>query len=107
MKIWTCHRQITVKIDENSTIINLKPEHHNINAYTKFGKNPLRFTKVIIQKRKYGRVAGRKLKQSMHTPTLVKIHLYRTYSSYQSETKIQMDGWADRQTDTQTTNMIP
>ena len=31
---------------------------HNINAYTKFGKNPLIFTQVIVQKRKYGHVSG-------------------------------------------------
>ena len=36
-----------------------KVELHNVNAHTKFHENPLLFTKVIVQKRKYGRVAGK------------------------------------------------
>ena len=31
----------------------------NVNAYSKFDENPLLFTQVIIQKRKYERVSGR------------------------------------------------
>ena len=52
-KIWACLRQITPsKIDEICPISNPKPDLHNINAYTKFGENPLMFTQVIIRKRK-------------------------------------------------------
>ena len=38
----------------NLPISNPKSDLHNINAYTKFGKNPLKFTQVIVQKWKYG-----------------------------------------------------
>ena len=49
----------SVKNWQNLPISNPKPDLHNINAHTKFGENPLMFTQVIIQKRKYGRVSGR------------------------------------------------
>ena len=49
----------SVKNGRNSTISNPKADVHNINAYTKFGENPLILTKVIVQKWKYGHVAGR------------------------------------------------
>ena len=42
----------------NLPISNPKPGFHNINAHTKFGENPLIFTKVTIQKGKYRCVAG-------------------------------------------------
>ena len=42
----------SVKILRNLPISNPKPHHHNINAQTKFGENPLMFTQVIILKRK-------------------------------------------------------
>ena len=42
----------SVKNWQNSPISNPKPDLHNINAYTKFGENPLMFTQVIIRKRK-------------------------------------------------------
>ena len=48
-----------VKIWQNLPISNPKPDLHNINAYTKFGENPLMFTQVIIWKQKYGRVSDR------------------------------------------------
>ena len=38
---------------------NPKPDLLNVNAYSKFGENPLLFTKVIVRKRKYGHVSGR------------------------------------------------
>ena len=41
----------SVKISRNLPISNSKPDIHNINAHTKFGKNPLMFTQVIIRKR--------------------------------------------------------
>ena len=41
-----------VKILRNLSISNPKPDLHNINAHTKFGKDPLIFTQVIIRKRK-------------------------------------------------------
>ena len=38
----------------NLPISNPKPDIHNINAHTKFGENPLKFTQVIVRKQKYG-----------------------------------------------------
>ena len=49
----------SVKIWQNLPISNPKPDLLNVNAYSKFGENPLLFTKVIVRKRKYGRVSGR------------------------------------------------
>ena len=49
----------SVKIWRNLPISNLKPNLLNVNVYSKFGENPLLFTQVIVQKRKYGRVSGR------------------------------------------------
>ena len=49
----------SVKIRQNFPISNPKPDLLNVNAYNKFGENPLLFTEVIFQKRKYGRVSGR------------------------------------------------
>ena len=52
MKIWTCLRQITPsKFDEIWSSAFQKPDLHNINAQTKSGENPLKFTQVIIPKR--------------------------------------------------------
>ena len=42
----------SVKIWWNLPISNLKPDLHNINAHTKLGENPLRYTQVIIKKGK-------------------------------------------------------
>ena len=42
-------------VQQNLPISNPKPDLHNINAYTKFGENPLMFTQVIIWKRKTDR----------------------------------------------------
>ena len=49
----------SVKIWLNLPISNPKPDLLNVNAYSKFGKNPLLFTQVIVRKRKYERVLGR------------------------------------------------
>ena len=49
----------SVKIWWNLAISNPKPDLLNVNAYSKFGENPLLFTHVIVQKQKYGRVSGR------------------------------------------------
>ena len=50
----------SVKIWQNLSISNPKPDLHNINAHTNFGENPLMFTRVIIRKRKTdGRMDGR------------------------------------------------
>ena len=38
---------------------NPKPDLFNVNAYNKFGENPLLFTQVIVRKRKYGGASGR------------------------------------------------
>ena len=59
MKILTCGGQITVKNWHSLHISNPKPNLHTINAYTKFGENPLIFTEVILQKQKYRHVAVR------------------------------------------------
>ena len=48
-----------VKIWRNLPISNPKSDLLNVNAYSKFGENPLLFTQVNVQKRKYGRVSGR------------------------------------------------
>ena len=42
----------SVKIWRNLPISNPKPDLHNINAHTKFGENPLKFTQVIIWNKK-------------------------------------------------------
>ena len=49
----------SIKIWRNLPISNPKPDLLNINAYSKIGENPLLFTQVIVQKRKYGCVSGR------------------------------------------------
>ena len=49
----------SVKIGRNLPISNPKPDLLNVNAYSKFGENPLLFTQVIVRKRIYGRVLGR------------------------------------------------
>ena len=49
----------SVKICRNLPIRNPKPDLLNVNAYRKFGENPLLFTQVIVLKRKYGHVSGR------------------------------------------------
>ena len=42
----------SVKIWRNLPISNPKPDLLNDNAYSKFGKNPLLFTQVIVRKQK-------------------------------------------------------
>ena len=49
----------SVKIWRNLPISNPKPDLLNVNAYSKFGENPLLFTQVIVRKCKFGRVLGR------------------------------------------------
>ena len=49
----------SVKFWRNMPISNPKPDLLNVNAYSKFGENPLLFTQVIVGKPKYGRVSGR------------------------------------------------
>ena len=49
----------SVKIWQNLPISNSKPDLLNVNAYSKFGENPLLFTQVIVWKRKYGCLSGR------------------------------------------------
>ena len=49
----------SVKNLRNLPISIPKPEFFNVNAYSKFGKNPLFLTQVIALKRKNGRVSGR------------------------------------------------
>ena len=48
----------------NLSITNHKPDLHNTNSHIKFGENPLRFTQVIILRRKYVCVALRLLCQN-------------------------------------------
>ena len=40
----------SIKIWQNMTISNPKPELYTTNVHTKFGENPLMFTQVIIRK---------------------------------------------------------
>ena len=49
----------SVKFWRNLPISNPKPDLLNVNAYSKFGYNPLLFTQVIVRKQKYGGVSGR------------------------------------------------
>ena len=56
MKIWVSGADNSVTIWRNLYISNLKPDLLNVNAYSKFDENPLLFTKVIVRKRKYGRL---------------------------------------------------
>ena len=37
------------KIKQINPIINQKPDLYNINAYSKFGENPLAFSQVIVR----------------------------------------------------------
>ena len=50
----------SVKIWWNLPISNPKPDLHNINAHTKFGENPLKFTQVIIHKQNTDRWTDRR-----------------------------------------------
>ena len=47
-----------VKLWRNFPISIPKQDLLNVNAYSKFGENPLLFTQVIVWKRKYGHVSG-------------------------------------------------
>ena len=49
----------TIKNGWNLPSNNSKADVNNINTPAKFGENPLIFTKVIVQKWKYGHVPGR------------------------------------------------
>ena len=57
----SCPGQITLR---NLSITNHKPDLHSTNSHIKFGENPLRFTQVIILRRKYVCVALRLLCQN-------------------------------------------
>ena len=46
----------SIKNWQNFPFSNLKAELHNINAHIEFGENLLIFTKIIVQKWKYGLV---------------------------------------------------
>ena len=102
----------SVKNRWNPAISNPKADVHNINAHTKFGENPLIFTKVIPEMKILiypGQITLSKidkiclsaiLKQisiiSMHTPSLVKIYWYLLKLSSGNE---NMDlSWADMST---------
>ena len=63
-KILTCCEQTTVKNWWNLLISNPKPDLYNISVHTKFSENPLKFTKIIVLKRK---------NQMCHGHTLSKI----------------------------------
>ena len=85
----------SVKIWRNLPFSNPKPDLLNVNAYSKFGENPLFFTQVIVWKENMGvSRAGNSVKywrnlpisnpkkgkwkqiftKSMHIPSVVKIH---------------------------------
>ena len=57
MGVWWADN--SVKNWLNLPISNPKPDLYIINAHTMFGENPFKFTQVIVQKRKYERVASR------------------------------------------------
>ena len=42
----------------------IKPDLHNISAYTKFGENALTFSQVIFRKQNYGHVWGKLLSKN-------------------------------------------
>ena len=50
----------------NLPISNPKPDFHNIIANSKFGKNPLTFTQVIVQKQKYWQMYDRQTQMDKH-----------------------------------------
>ena len=45
----SCHGEITVKNWWNVSNRNPNPDLNNVNARIKLGKNPMRFTQVIVQ----------------------------------------------------------
>ena len=49
----------SIKNWRNLSMSNPNPDLHNIKAHIKYGKNPLRFTQVIVLKLKYRYVEGR------------------------------------------------
>ena len=53
----SCHGEITNW--RNVANSNPNPGLYTVNAHIKFGKNPLRFTQVIVLKRTYGCVVER------------------------------------------------
>ena len=59
MQVQMCGGQITLSKIEEICPLAIPNQISNINAQTKFGENPLIFTQIIAQKRKYRRVTGR------------------------------------------------
>ena len=110
---------------------NPKPDIYNINAYTKYGENPLIFTHAIVRKQKYGVWRAdnscQKLRKFAHKQSQARSQQYQCkcqgwwksidiYSSYRLETKIQMcggwtfgraDGRTDGHTEVQREAIIP
>ena len=69
-----CQKLMNLPLEISKQILTI------INAHTKFGKNPLIVTQVIIRKQKYRlmnlplEITKQILTISMHIPSLVKIH---------------------------------
>ena len=133
LKLSSVNKNIGMSLADNSVkiwrylpISNPKPDLNNINAHTKFGENPLKFTQVIIWKRKLGlveQVTPSKFEKicqssipnqistiSMHIPSLVKIHWCLLKLSSWNEIRTDghtTDGWMDGHTDVQSETIIP
>ena len=116
----------SVKIWRNLPISNSNPDFHNINAHTKFGENPLPFTRYHPETKiraclgqitlsKFDEICSLAIPSqiytiSMHIPSLVKIHWCLLKLSSWKEKRT--DGRNDRRltdgrTDTRTSNVKP
>ena len=115
-KIWTCLGQVnSVKIRRNLPISNPKPDLLNVNAYSKFGENPLLFTRSYSPEMKIwaclGQITPSKIEEicplaipnqisttSLHVPSLVKIHW--CLLKFSSGNEKRTDGHMDDQRET-------
>ena len=115
----------SVKIWRNLPISNPKPDLHNINAHTKFGEKPLKFTQVIIRKRKLGVSRAdnfvkswRNLPISYLKPDLYNINVHTKFGENplmftqviirkRNTDGCTTDGRPDRHTDVQRETIIP
>ena len=77
---------ISVKIWWNLPISNPKADLLNVNAYSKFGVNPLLFTQVIVRKQKYVHVlTGNSVKNWRNLPISnpkPDLHNINTYTKF-------------------------
>ena len=115
----------SVKIWQNLSISNPKPDLYNINAHTKFGENPLTFTQFFIRKRKLGvSQADNSLKIWRNLPISnpkTDLHNINAHTKFgenplmftqviiwtQNTDGQTYGGWADRHTDIQHETILP